>query len=330
MRRQTGYSLIELLIAIAILGVILAGIFYSFGVQNEKYVIVDQVTDAQQSLRGVAEMVERDVRRSGYMVPHAAAACAHDHTDRPDVLFLSETEAIRPLDDLKQNAPELLVGDLGIGVVAVTSTTVQVTGGGTPQLKIDSGASGGLVVGGGVILVDREDPEQRVACGEITAIGGDMLTVDFGPSPDATAIGASDVVAIPAVVYKIRPATATDPSQLLRNGLVLAYDVEDLQAEVYFDVDASGTENAATERFGALNAAGTYPPASGAGFDMSTLREVAVSVVTVTQDDAPNTTGGAITLSQGLVVANRNTSLAPADRRLRRLQTANVRLRNLG
>jgi prepilin-type N-terminal cleavage/methylation domain-containing protein len=32
MRRQNGYSLIELLVAVAILGVILAGVFYSFGV----------------------------------------------------------------------------------------------------------------------------------------------------------------------------------------------------------------------------------------------------------------------------------------------------------
>lgn len=330
MRRQTGYSLIELLVAVAILGVILAGVFYSFGVQNEKYVVVDQVTDAQQSLRGVAEMIERDVRRAGYMVPPAASACAHDHTDRPDVVFLSETEAIRPIDELKQNAPELLVGDLGIEVVSFGSTSVRVTGGGTPKLKIDPGASGGLVVGGGVILVDLDDPEHRVACGEIGAIAGDTLTVDFGPSADATAIGSSNVLAIPAVVYKIVPATSTDPSQLLRNGLVLAYDVEDLQAVFFFDADGDGNETAASELFGTLNAAGTYPPASGAGFDMATLREVSISVVTVTQDDAPNTTGGTETLSRGLVVENRDTNLAPADRRLRRLQTANVRLRNLG
>lgn len=330
MRRNTGYSLIELLVAVAILGVILAGVFYSFGVQNEKYIVVDQVTDAQQSLRGVAEMIERDVRRAGYMVPPAAAACAHDYTDRPDLLFLSETEAIRPIDELKQNAPELLVGDLGIEVVALTTTSVRVTGGGTPQLKVDPGAGGGLVVNGGVILVDRDDPEQRVACGEITAIAGDTLTVDFGPSPDATTIGSSNVVAIPAVVYKVLPPTGTDPSQLRRNGLVLAYDVEDLQAAFFFDADVDGTVDAATELFGTRNAAGQYPPASGAGFDMSGLREVSVSVVTVTQDDAPNTTGGVDALSQGLVVENRDTNLAPADRRLRRLQTAQVRLRNLG
>jgi len=330
MRRNSGYSLIELLVAVAILGILLAGVFYSFGVQNEKYVVVDQVTDAQQSLRGVAEMIERDVRRSGYMVPATTSACAHDYTDQPDVVFLTETEAIRPLDDLKANAPELLIGDLGIDVVAMTATTVRVTGGGTPQLKIDAGASGGLIAGGGIILVDRGDPEQRIACGEIRAIAGDTLTVDFGPSADATAIGGSDIIAIPAVVYKIVPATPTNPSQLLRNGLVLAYDVEDMQAVFYFDANTDGNIDAATELFGTLNAAGAYPPASGAGFDMSALREVSVSIVTVTQDDAPNTTRGSATLSQGLVVENRDKNLAPADRRIRRLHTANVRLRNLG
>lgn len=330
-KRESGYSLIELFVAISILGVILAGVFYSFGVQNEKYVIVDQVTDAQQSLRGVAEMVERDVRRSGYMVPPAAAACAHDYTNQPDVLFVSETEAVRSIDDLNTNAPELLVGDLGIDVVSFGSTSVQVSGGSvSPDLKLDPGAPGGLTLNGGVILVDRDDPDQRVACGEITALVGDTLTVDWGPSADATSIGASNVIAVPAVVYKVVPATTTDPSQLLRNGLVLAYDVEDLQAVFYFDPDGDATTTAATELFGTLNAAGTYPPASGAGFDMSSLREIVVSIVTITQDEAPNTTRGSATLTQGLVVANRNTGLAPADRRTRRMHVANVRLRNLG
>ena len=329
-QRASGYSLIELIVAISILGVILTGVFYSFGVQNEKYVVVDQVTDAQQSLRGVAELIERDVRRSGYMVRNAASACSHDYTNQPDVLFVSETEAVRSIDELQANAPELLLGDLGIDVVSRSSTTVRVAGGATPVLKLDPGASGGLVVGGGVILIDREDPEQRVACAEISAIAGDTLTVDFGPSADATAIGTSDVIAVPAVVYKIVPETSTTPSQLLRNGLVLAYDVEDLQAVFYFDANEDGNTTAASELFGGLNGAGSYPPASGAGFDMSLLREVAVSVVTVTQDDAPANAGAPVALSQGLVVANRNANLAPADRRARRLHTANVRVRNLG
>jgi prepilin-type N-terminal cleavage/methylation domain-containing protein len=330
MQRRSGYSLIELMIAISILFVILAGVFYSFGVQNEKYVVVADVTDAQQSLRGVAEMIERDVRRAGYMVPAATAACAHDYTNQPDVVILSNSEAIRPIDALKLDAPELLVGDLGIDVISMSATTVRVIGGGVPKLKIDDGANGALATGGGVILVDRNDPEQRVACGEITAIVGDTLTVDFGPSPDATSIGADDVIAIPAVVYKIVPATAAVPSQLLRNGLVLAYDVEDLQASFFFDADANGNQTAANELFGTLNAAGTYPPASGATFDMGSLREVAVQIVTVTHDDAPNASGGSPTLTQGLVVSNRDSNLAPADRRVRRLHTANVRLRNLG
>jgi prepilin-type N-terminal cleavage/methylation domain-containing protein len=330
-RKLNGYSLIELMIAVTILGFVLTGVFYSFGVQNEKYIIVDQVTEAQQNLRGVAEMIERDVRRSGYMIPGPAAVCAHDHQDQADVLFVSDTEAVRPIDDLEQNAPELLAGDLGIPVIARTATTIRVSGGASPQLKIDDGANAGLMVNGGVILIDRNDAESRVACGEITAIAGDLLTVDFGPSAYATSIGNSDVVAIPAIAYKVRPpATAADSSQLLRNGLMLAYDVEDLQAIFYFDANEDGIEDTTTEIFGTEDAAGEYPPATGALFDMSTLREVIVSVITVTRDDTPNTTGGIDKTSQGQQTANRDTNLAAPDRRARRVHTANVRLRNLG
>jgi prepilin-type N-terminal cleavage/methylation domain-containing protein len=326
-----GYSLIELMIAITILGVVLAGVFYSFGVQNEKYVIVDQVTEAQHNLRGIAEMVERDIRRSGYMIPGPAAVCAHDNDDKPDLLFVSDSEGVRTIDELEQNAPELLAGDLGIPVVGLTSTTITVTGGATPQLKIDDGANVGLVEKGGVILIDRNDGESRVVCAEITTIAGDTLTVDFGPSAYATSIGNSDVVAIPAVVYKIQPpATSQDSSQMTRNGLVLAYDVEDLQAVFYFDANSDGNQDTATEIFGTANAAGAYPPATGALFDMSTIREVQVSVITVTRDDLPNTTGGTHNISQGQKVANRNANMAAPDRRTRRVHTANIRLRNLG
>jgi prepilin-type N-terminal cleavage/methylation domain-containing protein len=333
--RRRGFTLVELLMAAALLGVLLAGVFHAFGATNERYVVVDQVTEAQQSLRGIAEMMERDIRRSGYLVPGQAAACAHDRTDAPDRLFLSDSDALRSIDELAANAPDLLAGARGVGVVAMTSTTVQVAGGATsPELQLDGGAAVGFAVGSGMILTDRDDPEARVACARIVSIANDVLTVDFGPSPYATAIGAGDVVAIPAVLYEVQPATALDPSQLLRNGLVLAHNVEDLQMVFFFDANDDALRDAASEVFGSTGAAGSYPPAPGAGFDMRTLRELELNVVTVTRDDAPGSgfmdASGNATLSQGQHTANRTVGLAAPDRRLRRIHTTSIRLRNLG
>jgi len=335
LERQRGFTLVELMMAAALLGVLLTGVFHAFGTTNERYVVVDQVTEAQQNLRGIAEMMERDIRRAGYLVPGQTAACAHDRIDAPDALFLSDADAIRPIDDLSTNAPELLVGALGVDVVALTSTSVQVSGGAaTPDLQVDGGATTGFVAGGGVILADREDPEGRVACATIVSIADDTLTVDFGPSAHATAIGSGDLVAVPAIAYRVQPATALDPSQLLRNGLVLAHDVEDLQLVFFFDANSDGVRDIASEVFGTQGAAGTYPPAPGAGLDMRSLREVEVSVVTVTRDDAPGDgyldASGNPTLSQGQRTANRSASLTPPDRRLRRIHTTSIRLRNLG
>lgn len=333
--RSAGFTLVEILMAAALLGVLLAGVFHAFGVSNERYIVVDQVTEAQQSLRGIAEMMERDIRRAGYLVPGQTAACAHDRSDAADVLFLSDSDSVRSIDELEANAPELLGGALGVDVVAMTSTSVQVSGGaGSPQLRLDPGAVTGFAAGAGVILTDRDDPEARIACARILSIASDVLTVDFGPSAHATAIGTGDVIAIPAVLYEVQAATALDPSQLLRNGLVLAHDVEDLQMVFFFDANDDAVRDTGTEVFGAAGAAGAYPPAPATGLDMKSLREVELNVVTVTRDDAPGSghidAAGNPTLSQGQQTANRTSGLAPPDRRLRRIHTTQIRLRNLG
>jgi type II secretory pathway component PulJ len=62
----SGLSLIELLVAFAISGMVIAGIYRVFTAQNKAYVVQDQVTEVQQSVRGAMDLIVRDLRMAGY------------------------------------------------------------------------------------------------------------------------------------------------------------------------------------------------------------------------------------------------------------------------
>ena len=63
---EAGFTIIELLIAIALGLVILAGLFRTFKVQHDSYVIQDQVSAMQQNLRAAMYMITRDLQMAGY------------------------------------------------------------------------------------------------------------------------------------------------------------------------------------------------------------------------------------------------------------------------
>ena len=47
-------------------------------------------------------------------------------------------------------------------------------------------------------------------------------------------------MAVPAHVYWVNPNAPNGPPQLIRDGMVLANDVEDLQVALFYDVDDDG------------------------------------------------------------------------------------------
>jgi type IV pilus assembly protein PilW len=65
-RSTAGFTLIELLVAIALGMVILAGLFRTFQVQQDSYVIQDQVSAMQQNLRAAMYFITQDLQMAGY------------------------------------------------------------------------------------------------------------------------------------------------------------------------------------------------------------------------------------------------------------------------
>lgn len=65
-----GVSLIELLIALAIFGIVIAGIYRLFVAQSKAYIVQDQVIEVQQNTRSTMEILLRDLRMAGFDSDH--------------------------------------------------------------------------------------------------------------------------------------------------------------------------------------------------------------------------------------------------------------------
>src|SRR4030042_5739110 len=63
---RKGVTLIELLVALVICGIVAGGIYQVFIAQSKAYTVQDQVVEVQQSVRSTMEMLLRDLRMAGY------------------------------------------------------------------------------------------------------------------------------------------------------------------------------------------------------------------------------------------------------------------------
>jgi prepilin-type N-terminal cleavage/methylation domain-containing protein len=68
-RDKNGLTLIELMIAMVIAFFLISAAFRAFSSQQKSYTIQDQVTEMQQLLRVVTDMMVRETRMAGYIAP---------------------------------------------------------------------------------------------------------------------------------------------------------------------------------------------------------------------------------------------------------------------
>lgn len=65
-RKTGGFTIVELLVAMAISLIVMAGIFSTFKSQQDSYVVQSQVSVTQQNLRAALFMITRDIQMAGY------------------------------------------------------------------------------------------------------------------------------------------------------------------------------------------------------------------------------------------------------------------------
>jgi type IV pilus assembly protein PilW len=61
-----GITLLELLTALVICGIVIAGVYRLFIAQSKAYTVQDQVGEVQQNIRSAMEILLRDLRMAGY------------------------------------------------------------------------------------------------------------------------------------------------------------------------------------------------------------------------------------------------------------------------
>ncbi len=324
-RNQAGFTLIEVMIAVAILTIVVTAVMQSFVVQNKAYTVTDQVIEAQQNLRAVAWLFERDARMAGFMVPEPAALCALDRTNQPDMVWFTDSDAIDP-DGQERNAlgSEVASGSYGASTGSQTLTVDDVVLDGAPFY--DTNGSGApdadFVDGAGAILVDLDDPARGSACGIVEDVpGATSVQVNFltaiAPSPGAS------LRLVPAHVYQVD--TTGDEPILRRNGQLLATGVEDLQLAFFYDVNRNGAIDDPVLASGELPGGhGGAPTYTSDAWDNRDLREINISLVTRTRAADREHPSGQFQTTENRVAPG------GTDGFRRRVHSSTVRVRNVG
>jgi prepilin-type N-terminal cleavage/methylation domain-containing protein len=318
--RRSGFTIIELMIASALVAIVMIFTMETFTVNNRTYVKVDSVVDSQQSVRAIASIIERDFRHAGMMVPEAAGVCGIDNTTEPDLLYISDYTAIDPVNAIGTFDGARIQGgvsQVSTGSNALTLDTL-VLEPGTPDPSYDTDGNGvndsDFRVDGGVIITDLMDPDRGSACGVVTNVdlGSTEITVDIKTGSLGTAAGTSALIAVPALEYRI------DSTTLYRSNLRLADGVEDLQIAYFLDTNGNNAFDVG-ELYGI---SGNDYLASAA--DASELRAARVNVVVRTRSEDDRFT-------QGFFQATENrAAVSGQDGYRRRVHTAVVRMRNIG
>ena len=319
--RNSGFTIIELMIASAIMAIVMIFTMETFTINNRTYIKIDSVVDTQQGLRAIASLLERDLRHAGMMVPEAAAICGIDNTAAPDLLYISDHTAINPVDAIGafdgarvQGVSQVNTG--GPDTLLPLDTLVLEPD--TPDPSYDTDGNGvndsDFRVNGGVIIADLMNPGRGSVCGIVKSVnlGAPSITVNIKTAALGPLGGAFALIAVPALEYRITS------NKLYRNNLRLADGVEDLQV-AYF-LDSNGNHDLDADELHGMTGNDYLASAS----DASELRAVRINIVARTRSEDERFTEGFFQATE-----NRDAGIT-RDGYRRRVHTAIVRTRNVG
>ena len=318
--RSDGFTLIELIVIVAVFGVVSIYIGRILMVNERAYHTVQQTSESQQNLRMLAEMIEDDLRHAGLMVSRAAAVCGVDRDQAPDTLYLSDAAAIDPQTDFEPypGARAAAAGNLAVGAtqtLQLDSLVLEPSPPNRPAYDTDADgvADSDFRPGSGVILADLSDSGRGTACGRITGVdvANERITVLGVTDMASPAPPGADVVAVPANEYRV------NGGRLLWNGRTLANGIEDLQVAWVFDLDDDNIVDGGEKRGDEGTA--DYDSADESAGD---LRQILLSVVSRSRREDPTFVG------RPQPRLNRQ-PIAVDDGYRRRVIQTRVRLRNL-
>jgi prepilin-type N-terminal cleavage/methylation domain-containing protein len=231
--KQKGLSLIETMVALAVGGIVIAGVYQTFTAQHKSFTVQEEVFQAQASTRAVMDLVARDIRMAGFGAPAWAVAGL---TNRVTI-------------DQTSPADFTIVGVFG-GPVAKLSNPANM---GQNQIDLDSiGQSLGFTAGDNLLIYESDRPVPPIlGAGEVLGAplryrtvvvwanveGTDpTVSIDVDGATPAVQDGLDLDLRANALLYRIGTVQyQLVGNNLLRNGSVLATDVTAFQITDLFN-----------------------------------------------------------------------------------------------
>jgi prepilin-type N-terminal cleavage/methylation domain-containing protein len=226
---RAGFSLIEVMVAVVVMGIVTSQLLLSFSQQHTSSLEHERTIEIQEEARLVLNVIVKDLRSGGFMVPkYTAVASTDGGANASDGLCISDAtiinDAVLPTSTSKFGGARITnaMGG-GASIVTVATSTIDIDGDGTN----DFSRGQGLIIGTGT----------RGHCAIIkrVAVGFTTTEIEFDPPTIGGFVASSDDSVVPALRYNVNAGT------LSRNDIVLSDHIEDLQAEFGIDIDRNGT-----------------------------------------------------------------------------------------
>lgn len=253
--REAGFSLLELMIAVVILGVITSQLFVALTAQRGSSRSDSVAVDTQETTRFVLDLISLDTRNAGMLVPReVAVASADGGPNGEDRLCVSDGSIFQippagttnafwnNLGDTFNGAVGTLGGQdlFNINTLNIESTLAfggdpALAGGSNTDFAMDAGvivangkrdANGNWAVTGGAV-------PRQIFCARVTQV---TALPPFRIQMDRPAPFVGEVTIIPAIIYEItHPNGDPDRTILRRNNIPMSDQIEDLQVQYWVD-----------------------------------------------------------------------------------------------
>jgi Tfp pilus assembly protein PilW len=212
-----------------VMAIVTSQLLLSFSQQHTSSLEHERTIEIQEEARLVVDVILKDVRAGGFMVPKYAAVVSTDGgTAASDALCISDPSVID--DATLPNSAQKFAGarvknpvGAGAGSVTVSTSTVD----------IDSDGDTDFTEGDAIII--GTGTRGHCAVIDTLTVGATDTTIQFSPSTLTGFNAGSDDAVVPAVRYAVAAGAFS------RNGVVLSNHIEDLQAEFGVDADRNGT-----------------------------------------------------------------------------------------
>jgi prepilin-type N-terminal cleavage/methylation domain-containing protein len=341
---DSGFTLLEMMVVVAILGVITAQLFSVFANQKRVFTSNERALDVQESARLTLDIISFDARMAGFMVPPWAAVASIDGGKKDaDRLCLSSNGFAPPMNGAVTELDSQIRGYTGLAVTKISGNTITV-----PWIDVNNDGTPDLVNNQGVIVattttsycarVQTITEVIKATTGIQTPIPG-QYTLDFDPLPngktaeDYLGTTLDTMVVVPANIYELTGVNLT------RNTLQLASGIEDFEVEYWLDNPGVSdiTQRNITPGVGIEEGGDEFPvndlnnpdPPSGATVaNNEAIRRVRISLTARTEREEQADAASGHLLGSRPALANRDADPTPDSYR-RRSFSASILPRNM-